>query len=205
MVIASHVIFTTYGFWLPNDPRGSWSDWVRSWDLRRYGRATKTDERNSVAGRMHNQALRRQAKLSLKFPPVRFNGLQALSIAAGFRRAMDESGYRVLACSILPEHVHMVIERHQLPAERIVGHLKAWATQQLSADGRHPFAGIEGAPSVWGHRAWKVFLDCDADVERAVRYVQHNPIKDGKKAQRWSFVRCEESAPQAGPLNNRHV
>jgi len=28
MVIASHDIFTFYGFWLPNDPRGSWS--VRS-------------------------------------------------------------------------------------------------------------------------------------------------------------------------------
>lgn len=25
MVIGYHVIFSTYGFWLPNDPRGSWS------------------------------------------------------------------------------------------------------------------------------------------------------------------------------------
>src|SRR5438034_5148372 len=33
MVLASHGIFTAYGFWLPNDPRGSWSDFVRSWEL----------------------------------------------------------------------------------------------------------------------------------------------------------------------------
>ena len=26
MVIAQHLVFTTYGFWLPNDPRGSWSE-----------------------------------------------------------------------------------------------------------------------------------------------------------------------------------
>src|SRR5256885_9336243 len=33
----------------PNDPRGSWSDFVRSWELFRYGPATKTTERRSLA------------------------------------------------------------------------------------------------------------------------------------------------------------
>jgi len=28
MVIGFHVILTAYGFWLPNDPRGSWSEFV---------------------------------------------------------------------------------------------------------------------------------------------------------------------------------
>ena len=32
-VLAYHAIFTAYGFWLPNDPRGSWSSYVRSWEL----------------------------------------------------------------------------------------------------------------------------------------------------------------------------
>jgi hypothetical protein len=43
MILASHVIFSTYGFWLPNDPRGSWSDFVGAWELFRFGPATKTD------------------------------------------------------------------------------------------------------------------------------------------------------------------
>lgn len=30
MVLAYHVIFGAYGFWLPNDPRGSWSKFVAS-------------------------------------------------------------------------------------------------------------------------------------------------------------------------------
>ena len=38
MVRAYHAIFTTYGFWLPNDPRGSWSDFVRSWELFKHGK-----------------------------------------------------------------------------------------------------------------------------------------------------------------------
>ena len=53
MVLAYHVIFTAYGFWLPNDPRGSWSEWVGSWELLKFGRATKTDARPSVAACEH--------------------------------------------------------------------------------------------------------------------------------------------------------
>jgi hypothetical protein len=37
MVLGSHVIFGTYGFWLPNDPRESWSDFVGSWKLAHFG------------------------------------------------------------------------------------------------------------------------------------------------------------------------
>ena len=31
MILGFHVVFGAYGFWLPNDPRGSWSDFVGSW------------------------------------------------------------------------------------------------------------------------------------------------------------------------------
>ena len=65
MIVGYHVIFGMYGFWLPNDPRGSWSDFVGSWELFRFGRATKTDERRSVAWRKHNHRQRAAAKRSL--------------------------------------------------------------------------------------------------------------------------------------------
>jgi hypothetical protein len=61
-MIASHVIFGVYGFWLPNDPRGSWSDFVGSWELFRYGRASKTTETRSLAGRPHDRSQRLAAK-----------------------------------------------------------------------------------------------------------------------------------------------
>jgi hypothetical protein len=62
MILAAHVILSAYGFWLPSDPRGSWSDFVRAFDLLRFGDATKTDERNSLARSPHNSALRAAAK-----------------------------------------------------------------------------------------------------------------------------------------------
>ncbi len=46
MALAYHVIFGTYGFWLPNDPRGSWSTFVGSWELYRFGKATKVTDRH---------------------------------------------------------------------------------------------------------------------------------------------------------------
>jgi hypothetical protein len=68
MIIGYHVIFSTYGFWLPNDPRGSWSDFVGSWELFRYGPATKTTQRRSLAYDEHDRARRLAAKKALKYP-----------------------------------------------------------------------------------------------------------------------------------------
>src|SRR5712675_1850955 len=101
MILAYHVIFTAYGFWLPNDPRGSWSDFVASWELvLKGGKATRTHERRSVAAREHDHEKRLAAKEGLKYPAVRFTGKQALGVAQGFIRAIEEGGYRIHACSI---------------------------------------------------------------------------------------------------------
>ena len=185
MVLAYHVVFGTYGFWLPNDPRGSWSDFVGCWELVHFGKATRTAERRAVAAVPHDRRLREEAKRVLKYPPVLFSGQQALAVARGFQRAQSESGYVIHACSILPEHVHLVIGRNEdRRVERMVRHLKTRATQQLSAERLWP---AEKRP-VWADNAWKVFLNTPAAVQAAIGYVEENPIKEGKPEQRWSFV-----------------
>jgi REP element-mobilizing transposase RayT len=192
VVLAYHAIFTAYGFWLPNDPRGSWSDFVRSWELLRFGQATKVDIRRSVAARPHDPEKRLAAKSALRYPAVEFTGRQAMLIAAGFRQAIDESGYVLHACSILPEHVHMVVARHTRTIEKIVGHLKGRSSQQLAAGGLHPLVAFQEAagshPSPWARRGWKVFLNDPEAVRRAIAYVEANPLREGKPPQRWSFV-----------------
>ena len=88
----------------------------------------------------------------------------------------------------------MVIGRHSRHVERIVGHMKSAATRRLDVDGMHPFSDVRlrdgRRPSPWAERCWKVFLDSRADVLRAVDYVEQNPVKEGKRRQRWSFVRA---------------
>lgn len=120
MVHGYHLILSAYGFWLPNDPRGSWSNFVCSWELARFGEATKVDHSRSVAAKPHDRALRLAAKQALKYPAVAFNGQQALSIGRGFARYVERSGVTIWACAILPEHVHLVVARHRYPAEQIV-------------------------------------------------------------------------------------
>jgi REP element-mobilizing transposase RayT len=189
MILANHIIFTAYGFWLPNDPRGSWSEFVRCWELLLAGgKATTIDERHSVASRSHDAEARRAAKRALRYPPIRFDGQQAVSIAAGFVEAVEESDYSVYACAILPDHVHLVVARHLHDPERIAGHLKGRATQSLVRDDRHPMRDVLSPPSPWARKCWKVFLDTHDGVRRAIRYVEENPVKMGFRQQRWSFV-----------------
>ena len=192
MVIASHVILSAYGFWLPNDPRGSWSDFVRQWELLRFGPATKVETRNSVAGRSHDVAARCEAKHALRYPPVAFSGKQALCVAKGFADGVRRSGFVIHACCILPDHAHLVIARHHYPVEQVANRLKGAATRILADEGLHPMAGqpLVGTrrphlPSPWAEGLWKVFIDDEVHLQAAIAYVERNPLKEGKAAQNW--------------------
>jgi REP element-mobilizing transposase RayT len=192
-MIAFHGILTAYGFWLPNDPRGSWSDFVAAWELYRAGGpATKVDTRRSVAHASHDQKKRFATKQLLLREPVTFSGLQAREIARGFARAVSRSGHEILACAIMPEHVHVVVKASSFPPRNMIGHLKREASLALKVAGIHPFqAEFEASgvlPMCWADGCWNVFLDTPEAVLRAIEYVRNNPIKEGKPVQRWSFV-----------------
>src|SRR5258708_7147215 len=172
MVLASHVIFGAYGFWLPNDPRGSWSEFVGAWELFRFGPATKVDTRASVAHTPHNAELRLATKQALKRPPVQLTGLQARAVGRGFGQSAQQGQVMVWACSILPEHVHLVLARHKFRVEQLVNQFKGAATRSLLAENLHPFAADRTAddrvPKCWQVGLWKVYLDSEAAIARAI-------------------------------------
>jgi REP element-mobilizing transposase RayT len=190
-VLAYHVIFSTYGFWLPNDPRGSWSDFVGAWELFRFGPATKTDQRRSLAHEAHDHHKRLAAKAALKYPPVEFTGRQARAVGQGFEAFVRKSGLTVWACSILPTHVHIVVRRHRYRVEYVVNQLKGAATRRLIEAELHPLAACAASgrpPKAWARGEWKVFLNDAVAIRRAVRYVADNPLKEGLRRQQWQFV-----------------
>ena len=192
MVLAYHLIFTAYGFWLPNDPRGSWSDMVRAWELHHFGPATRVTTRTSVAHTPHNHELRQAAKEALLYPPVIFTPEQRYLIADGFRSATRRSSFRLLACSIMPEHVHVVVARHRSLAEQIMCQLKGEASKTLTNAGQHPFQntilprGKRHSP--WTQDGWKVFLNTPQHIHQAIAYVEANPQKEGRRKQAWDFL-----------------
>ena len=192
MVIGYHIIFGAYGFWLPNDPRGSWSEEVWARHLRPFGTATKVSTRRSLANRSHDDAQRLGAKRHLKYPAVRLTGVQARAVGRGFARVVRDLALNVYACAILPDHVHLVTGRHPRDAEDIAGFLKRGGTRRLNAEGLHPLAGYRRAggrvPSPWAERGWCVYLDTPDQIRQRIRYVEENPVTAGLPRQRWPFV-----------------
>jgi REP element-mobilizing transposase RayT len=192
MVLANHAIFTAYGFWLPNDGRGSWSTEVWAKHLRRFGDATKTDERRSLARREHNVAERLAAKRELLYPSVKFDGYQARAIAAGFAKIAAVLNLCIVACAIMPDHVHLVVLRHRQTIEQIVGFLKRAGTRELSAQGLRPLEMYKNKkgliPTPWADGGWHRFLNASSEIIDAREYVENNPLKAGYKRQRWPFV-----------------
>ena len=204
MVHAYHVILPHYGFWLPNDPRGSWSLFVASWELVRFGKTTRYLEQRTLAQLTPEEiALRDAARKALRYSPVTLNGRQALSVANGFRDQAAKSGYGLHACSILPEHTHLVVARHRYKVERIANLLKGAATRTLIQDNLHPLAEYakpgNRPPGMWARHHWKTYLDSDEAIENAIAYVIENPIKEGNPRQTWSWI-----TPYAG-LDPGHV
>ncbi len=198
-MIAFHLIISAYGFWLPNDPRGSWSDFVGSWELLKFGPATKVHDRRSYAKDPHDVALRRAAKNALKYPPVRFNDAQRIAIAEGFAVACEDADYRCVACCIGHDHAHLAILKHHREITTIAGHLKAYATRALTAAAVHPLHGHfgkrGGLPTPWSEGCWKVFVDNPTQLVAAIGYITRHPDKEGLRAQRWSFLAQYASTP----------
>ncbi len=185
MAIAYHVTFGAYGFWLPNDPRGSWSDYVSAVRLRQFGPATKVDTQQSVAHVEHDHRQRMAAKRALKHPPVVFNEQQIEAVGRGFGAAIEETGLRVFACAVMPDHVHFVCALHDRGIGSLVGQFKSRATKQLNLERLH---SRDGKATPWAAGHWEVYLDTQDQVFSAIEYVNQNPARAGKSPQDWPFV-----------------
>ena len=203
MIHGYHLILPMYGFWLPNDPRGSWSQCVRRWELVRFGTSTQSVERKSFEQLTDDQVRKRDAaKKKLKFPAVCLSGIQTASVGQGFATKIAISSYTVWACAILPEHTHLVIARHSHKIETIANMLKGAATREIKESNLHPLAGFEKPdgkiPPMWAGNQWKVYLDDEAAIDEAINYVELNPEKEGKPRQTWSFVTPFTGLPKGG-------
>ena len=191
-IVGYHIIFGAYGFWLPNDPRGSWSDFVGAWELFRFGQATRTTERRSLARDEHDQEKRLAAKSALKLPSVLFSADQILTVGEGIAEVVVKSQLQIWACSIMPEHVHCVLARDRLSAEQLSIQIKGGATRAMVLAGNHPFLAHartgQRPPKTWERGEWKVFLHNEGEVQKAIKYVEDNPIREGLPPQHWEFV-----------------
>jgi REP element-mobilizing transposase RayT len=160
MVAGFHLIWTAYGWWLPNDPRGSSSHEIRV-------------EPIAELGELHHGRKQRQ-------PP----GRETRQIGAAFAQVVEDCKYTCYGCAIMPDHVHVLIRKHRDRAEAMVKNLQNASRAKLIEVGKwaatHP---------VWAGPGWKVFLFNAEDFVRVAAYIWNNPLKAGRPAQDWSFVK----------------
>jgi REP element-mobilizing transposase RayT len=185
-VCAYHIVLATYGFWLPNDPRGSGSKQVRSFNLLQFGQANYLNTRWSVASEEHDHRLRLAAKAALKYQAVSFSDEQVEVVGCAFGEQAKRSQFRVYACAIQAEHAHLVIARHHYKIEQVGRVLRQAATLKLLETGLHPFAALRSPtgrlPSVWEQDFWRVYLFNDDDIQRSLDYCA---MQTGKRDWDW--------------------
>ncbi len=190
MPAAYHLGISAYGFWLPNDPRGSGSRFVGSRALYDFAvRATKVEDGGSRTHAEHDRTKRIAAKDLLKRPPGLFTGIQARAIARGIAKYAQWAAIPIWACAILPDHAHFVVAETGRDPDRVIHQFKAAATRHMLSEKLHPFQGQAPLPKCFARGGWKVFLYDEEAVDHAIEYVEENPVKAGLPPQRWWFVK----------------
>jgi len=189
MVLAYHLIWVAYGWWLPNDLRGSTSHRIASDVIGELGELHYGRKRVQPAFR-DIRAFYERAKDALKFPLLTFAPAELDAIAQAFADVVRLHRYTCYACAILPDHVHLVIRKHRHLAEEMIANFQGASRRAvLGLDRRgqnHP---------VWGGPGWKVFLDSTEDVWRTIPYVEQNPTKARLPRQHFPFVTLYDNWP----------
>jgi len=175
MIIAYHAAFTTYGTWLPNDPRGSFSRAMYNEELAMLGEIRYGRRQHSRRDHLRRFWTASAPKLSR--PPYFIDSRTRPVVGVGFGATVARLGLTVRACAIMNDHVHVLVVRSKHKIEYVVGQLKGAATHVL---------GLKRTP--WARGCWKVFInDLDA-LYAAARYIEQNPIVARMSRQCWDFV-----------------
>lgn len=182
LVIAYHLMWTLYGWWLPNDLRGSTSRTIRSDLIAELGELHFGRKKLQPAGG-EIRAFYEQAGAALKHPLLLFATAEFAAVAEAIGAAIGECGYTCYAAAVMPDHVHLVIRKHRDLGEEMIERIQALSRKRLVAAGLRQ----EGHP-VWTRGGWKVYLDHPVEVRRTVGYVENNPLKLRLPRQCWAWV-----------------
>jgi REP element-mobilizing transposase RayT len=184
MVAGYHLIWTVYGYWLPNDPRGSTSEEIRVEPIEalgeiHYGR--KPVQPSSKEIREFHQ----QAQDILKHPVLTFNDDEIEIVGRTIGEIIAEQQYTCYACAVMPDHVHLLIRRHRDKAEEMIALFQVRTrTALIATEKRTPIHPVWTAGP-----GWKTFINSRRQFEAEIVYIRQNPRKIGRAEQEWDFVK----------------
>src|SRR5882724_1942840 len=130
IVIAYHIMWTLYGWWLPNDPRGSTSRTIRNDLITELGDVHFGRKRIQPAGK-DIRTFYDQAAAVLKHPLLSFAPDEFSIVADAVGDAIGSCKYTCYACAIMPDHVHLLIRKHRDLAEQMIEKIQALSRKRL--------------------------------------------------------------------------
>lgn len=188
-MIAHHLLSTAYGWWLPNDPRGSTSSCIASDVIADLGALHCGRKKIQPAGSEIRQFYR-DAEPVLRYPLLAFTREDVQVIGRAFADVIARERYTCYACVIMFDHTHLAVRKHKHSAEEMIQNFQDASRDALRAAGRRS----EDHP-VWAQGGWKVFLDSPDDIRRTIKYIDDNPVKMRLPKQLWSFVTAYDGWP----------
>jgi REP element-mobilizing transposase RayT len=162
LVIAHHIMWTLYGWWLPNDLRGSTSRTIRSNIVAELGSLHFGRKQVQPAGR-EIRAFYEKAAEVLKHPLLSFDVSEFAFVANAIGSAVNQCNYTCYACAIMPDHIHLLTRKHRDTAEEMIDKIQSLSRKRLVEmrlrEADHP---------IWTRGGWKVFLDHPDYVLRTI-------------------------------------
>ena len=168
LVIGYHIMWTAYGYWLPNDPRGSTSKRIARDVIAELGELHMGRKKIQPAYRELREFYEK-AEHVLKHPLRELDRADLSLCADAIRGVVEEQKYTCYACAIMPDHVHALVW-FPLPGQ-LSGLVQVWKKRTSVEVKRFVFAverAYAGAERI--HRTVKT--ECLASVRRIrrVRY-----------------------------------
>ncbi len=182
MILGIHLVWTCYGWWFPNDVRGSWSKEVWSPEMREFG---EIEARGRRAVQPAGDRLRKYistAQKRLKHKPVELIGRMRQAVTNAIMQQARLNNYVIMALAVMPRHVHTVVRRHDHAHGRIVRGFKAVSSREVRKLLAASFTRRDSYPTnsstkripVWSKGYWARFLNTDPEITAAVAYVKRH-------------------------------
>lgn len=130
IVIAHHLMWTLYGWWLPNDPRGSTSRVIRQDVLAELGELHLGRKQVQPAGREIREFYE-EATGVLQHPLVKFEPGEFPIVAEALGSAIKDLDYTCYACAVMPDHIHVLIRKHRDLAEEMIEKIQSLSRKRL--------------------------------------------------------------------------
>ena len=146
--VAFFITWTTYGTWLPGDPRG----WRKM----------------NAGEKLPQPKLYDWCSARLTDTPVFLSGIHREKVAAVIRQHAEHRNWRMHALAVRSNHIHIAIEADAKP-ETVTRQLKANATRVLRF-------GVEAivAKKIWTSGGYAELVYTDDELEDVMTYINES-------------------------------